>query len=124
MPRATRTSFICAALVFAIPGIRTLQGADLKTAPATIMETVTPAQARAGDVITVHGQSLDANHLKAVFLTDRTNQVEVQILIQDEGYVTFKMPAVDPGKWHIAIKLANEMFLEEPVFVIALPDKG
>jgi len=89
------------------------------------MENVTPEQARAGDVITVHGLSLDAAHLKAVFLTNRTSQVEVEIVLQDEGYVSFKMPAVEPGKWHIAIKLVrNDMFLEEPVFIIALPDKG
>jgi hypothetical protein len=126
MPRATRTYFICAALLFAIPGMRSLQGADLKKElPATVMEKVTPTEVRAGDMVTVTGETLDAAHLKEVYITDRKDQVEVEIVAQGPNYLRFKMPKVEPGKWRIAIKLVrDEMFLEEPVFVIVLPDKG
>jgi hypothetical protein len=128
MPRATKTYFICAALLFAIPGMRTLQGADLKEPkplPATVMENVTPTEVRAGDIVTVQGETLDAAHLKEIFLTDRKEQVEVEIISQGAKFLTFKMPKVEPGRWHIAIKLVrDDMFLEEPVFVTVLPDKG
>jgi hypothetical protein len=89
------------------------------------MERVTPAEARAGDVITVEGQSLDAAHLKAVYLTDRKDQVEVEIIVQTPKFLRFKLPKVAPGRWHIAIDLIHDdMFLEEPVFVLVLPEKG
>lgn len=127
MPRATRTYLICAALLFAIPGMRTLQGADIKEPklPATVMDKVTPAEVRAGDMVTVEGETLDAAHVKEVYLTDRKDQVEVEVISQGAKFLRFKMPSVEPGRWHIAIKLVREdMFLEEPVFVTALPNKG
>ncbi len=125
MPQRNRTYLICAALVFAVPGMTTLRGADLTQLPATFMEKVTPSEVRAGDLITVQGETLDAAHVKAVFLTNRPEQVEVEIIAQGANYLRFKMPNIAPGKWHIAIKLVREdMFLEEPVFVIVLPAKG
>jgi len=105
--------------------MRALQGADLKQVPATVMEKVTPAEVRAGDIVNVQGESLDAAHLKAVFLTDRKDEIEVDIIAQGANYLRFKMPDIAPGKYHIAIKLVREdMFLEEPVFIIVLPAKG
>ena len=128
MPRATRTYLICAALLFAVPGIRTLQGADIrepKPLPATVMDKVTPAEVRTGDIVTVEGETLDAAHLKEIYLTDRKEQVEIEIISQGAKFLRFKMPKVDPGRWHIAIRLVrDDMFLEEPVFVTVLPDKG
>jgi hypothetical protein len=125
MPRGNRIYLICAALVFAIPGMRSLQGADLQRLPATVMEKVTPGEVRPSDLVTVQGEALDAAHVKAVFLTDRKEEVQVEILAQGSNYLRFKVPDIAPGKWHIAIKLVLEdMFLEEPVFVLVLPPKG
>lgn len=106
--------------------MRTLQGADLKELPATVMEKATPAEVRAGDVVTVTGETLDAAHLKTVFLTDRKDEVEVEIIAQGPKFLRFKVPAdIAPGRYHIAIKLVREdMFLEEPVFIIVVPAKG
>jgi hypothetical protein len=116
---------MCVALVFAIPGMRTLRGADLKELPATFMEKVTPGEARVNDLVSVEGLTLDADHVKAVFLTNREEQVEVEIVAQGTNRLRFKVPAIAPGKWHIAIKLVrNDMFLEEPVFLFVLPPKG
>jgi len=124
MLRGTRNYLICAALVFAVPGMRALQGADLKLLPATVMDKVTPIEVRAGDIVIVQGETLDAAHLKTVYLTNRKDEVEVEIISQGPKFLKFKMPKVEPGRWHIAIKLVREdMFLEEPVFVIALPEK-
>src|ERR1700690_2186652 len=102
MPRAIKTNFICGALLFAIPGIRTLQGPDIKEPkplPATVMENVTPTEVRAGDIVTVQGETLDAAHLKEVYLTDRKEQVEIEIISQGPKFLTFKMPKVEPGRW-------------------------
>jgi hypothetical protein len=126
MLRGSKSYLICAALVFAIPGMRALQGADLKELPATVMEKVTPAEVRVGDIVTVQGETLDAAHLKTVYLTDRKDEFEVEIIAQGAKFLRFKVPAdIAPGKYHIAIKLIREdMFLEEPVFIIVLPTKG
>jgi len=125
MLRGTTNYLLGAALLsFAFTGVMAT-AADLKDVPATVMEKVSPAEARGGDVITVQGQSLDAAHLKAVYLSDRKDQVEVEILVQTPTHLTFKLPKVAPGRWHIAILLVrDDMFLEEPVFVLVLPDKG
>jgi hypothetical protein len=123
--RATRNYLICAAFLFAVGGARIAAGADLREPGATVMETLTPAEAKAGDIVTVHGESLDAMHVKAVFLTDRKNETEVEIISQGEKTLRFKMPKVEPGRWHVAILLVRDnLFLEEPVFVVVLPEKG
>jgi len=89
------------------------------------MDKVTPAEVRTGDIVTVEGETLDAAHLKEIYLTDRKEQVEIEIISQGAKFLRFKMPKVDPGRWHIAIRLVrDDMFLEEPVFVTVLPDKG
>lgn len=125
MLRGTRTYLICAALAFVIPGVRGLHGADLKELPATVMERVTPAEARPGDIVTVSGETLDAAHLKAIVLTDRKDDFDVEIVAQSLKTLRFKVPQVPPGKYHIAIRLVkDDMFLEEPVFIIVPPAKG
>ncbi len=125
MLRGKQNYLICAALLFVVGGVRLATAADIRDVPATVMEKVVPAEARSGDVITVEGQSLDAAHLKAVFVTDRKDTLEVEIIAQSPQFLRFKLPKVAPGKWRIAIQLVrDDLFLEEPVFVIVLPDKG
>jgi hypothetical protein len=126
MLRSTKSYYIGATLLFLVfGGVRMATAADLKDVPATVMDRVVPVEARVGDVITVEGESLDAAHLKAVYLTDRKEQLEVEIIAQTPKSLRFKLPKVAPGKWRIAIELVRDnMFLEEPVFVIVLPDKG
>ena len=126
MLRGKNTYFIGAALLYMVlGGVRLATAADLRDVPATVMEKVVPAEARVGDVITVEGQTLDAAHLKGVFLTDRKDTLEVEVIAQTAKFVRFRIPKVAPGKWRIAIQLVrDDMFLEEPVFVIVLPDKG
>jgi hypothetical protein len=127
--RKTKNYLIGAAFLFTVFGVRNAIAADIRDVPvnppATVMEKVTPAEARAGEVVTVEGESLDAAHLKTVFLTDRKDQVEVEIVVQTAKYLRFKVPAVAPGKWRIAIELVRDnLLLEEPVFLLVLPDKG
>src|SRR5207249_1495573 len=116
-------------LMFTVLGVRNMVAADIRdipaNPPATVMEKATPAEVRAGQIVTVEGESLDAAHLKTVFLTDRKDQVEVEIVAQTAKVLRFKVPAVAPGKWRIAIELVRDnLLLEEPVFVMVLPDKG
>ena len=126
MLRGKNTYYIGAALLFVLSGgVRIAAAADLKDVPATVMERVIPGEARTGDIITVEGESLDSAHLKAVYLTDRKDQCEVEIIAQTPKFLRFKLPKVAPGKWRIAIELVRDgLFLEEPVFLIVLPDKG
>jgi hypothetical protein len=126
--RNTRNFLIGAAVLFGVFGVRTAIAADLRdipAAPATVMEKVTPVEVKTGQIVTVEGESLDAAHLKTVFLTDRKDQVEVEVVVQTAKYLTFKVPALAPGKWRLMIELVRDnMLLEEPVFIVVLPDKG
>jgi hypothetical protein len=126
--RKTRNVLIGAALVFTVLGVRNVVAADLRdpvNPPATVMEKVVPDEARAGQIIQIEGESLDAAHLKAVFLTDRKDQVEAEIVVQTAKFVRIRVPAVAPGRWRIAIELVRDnLLLEEPVSFVVLPDKG
>ena len=114
-----------AILIFVLIGLFCLPlplvGIDPPKTGVPKMSTATPDVVKPGAVVTVDGEYLDFNHVVKVFITDRTNDIEVKILKQSEVAITFKLPAdVKPGRYFMMVQTAGEdpMLIEEPVRII------
>ena len=78
--------------------------------------TVEPDTGKVGDSITVKGESLDKKYMADLYLTDGTKDTKVIIASQSETEVKFKVPKIEPGRYHLAILTANKAsMIEQPV---------
>jgi IPT/TIG domain-containing protein len=92
-------------------------------AQATIpqMQTVDPASAKTGDVVTVTGENLDQNVVAALFLTNGKDDFKVEITEQSATAIKFKIPAaVKTGRLALMVltKGKEPKLIEEPVKVL------
>ncbi len=124
MAKINRIFLVLVLVLAAIPVVRLL-GGDL-SGSVTVMQQVTPAEARGGDVVTVTGYALDASHLKEVYLTDGQQDYRLEIVEQGNVAVRVRIPAKIPaGQLRFAIIVASRPdLLEQPVFLKILPALG
>ncbi|MBK9170295.1 MAG: hypothetical protein IPM24_22930 [Bryobacterales bacterium] len=97
-----------------------LAAAVLMAQQSAKMTTVDPDTASAGAMVTVNGENLDKNGVKKLYLTDGTNDTEVEIVEQGAASIKFKIPAgVKPGRLSLMILTAGEnpRLVEQPVKV-------
>jgi hypothetical protein len=109
-------------LLAAVPFVQ-FAGATLRTGDFTVLQAVTPTEARPGDVVTLTGLALDAGHLKEVYLTNGELDYRLEILEQNTVAVRLRVPANIPvGQMRFAIVIATRPeLLEQPVFLKILP---
>jgi hypothetical protein len=112
-------------LLAAIPLVQ-FAGATLRTGDFTVMEAVIPTEARPGDVVTVTGFALDADHLKEIYLTNGQLDYRVEILEQNNIAVRLRVPAgVPAGQMRFAIVVGiRPELLEQPVLLKIIPAAG
>ncbi|MBZ5578636.1 MAG: IPT/TIG domain-containing protein [Acidobacteriia bacterium] len=85
------------------------------------MERVEPASGKSGDVLTVAGANLDQNTVAALYLTDGTSDVKVEITAQTATEIKFKIPAtVKSGRLALMVLTKGNppKLIEEPVKVV------
>lgn len=85
------------------------------------MQTVDPASAKIGDVVTVTGENLDQNVVAALFLTNGKDDFKVEITEQSATAIKFKIPAaVKTGRLALMVltKGKEPKLIEEPVKVL------
>ena len=97
--------------------------ADDKERPSGVpqMNSVSPEQGKAGDVITVQGDYLDRSRLKQLFLTNRAGDLPVEIVEQAEKFVKFKVPAkAAPGRYSLTVLMGGPepTLLDQPVWLV------
>ncbi|MCC7237335.1 MAG: hypothetical protein IT163_18660 [Bryobacterales bacterium] len=87
--------------------------------PIPMMRRAEPAVVKAGEIVTVFGESLDKSKVADVYLTTLSKQVAVEILEQTEAFIKFRVPAkTDPGRYNPAILMVKEpMLLVQPVIL-------
>lgn len=79
---------------------------------------VEPANAKAGEVVKASGEGLANTLVTAVFLTDGSNDLKVEVVEQTATALRFKIPgAVKAGRWAVMIQTKDGMLLEQPVKV-------
>ncbi|MCC6294411.1 MAG: hypothetical protein IT164_17300 [Bryobacterales bacterium] len=87
--------------------------------PIPMMRRAEPAVVKAGETVTVYGESLDKSKVADVYLTTLSKQVAVEILEQTEAFIKFRVPAkTEPGKYNPAVLMVKEpMLLVQPVIL-------
>lgn len=125
MTRIHRVFLVVVALLAAIPFAQ-FAGAALGNSDVTVLQAVTPTEARPGDVVTVMGAALDASHVKEIYLTDGELDYRLEILEQNNVAVRLRVPAKIPaGQMRFAIVVASRPeLLEQPVLLKILPAVG
>jgi hypothetical protein len=69
------------------------------------MTSVTPYNAKAGEVVSVSGENLDKANVADVLLTDNQNDIKVEITEQAATSMKIKIPeTVKPGKFALVIR--------------------
>ena len=124
MPKINRIFLGVVTVLAAIPLMK-VAGGDLG-GYVTVMQQVMPGEARSGDIVTVTGYALDADHLKEVYLTNGEMDFRVEIVEQGNVAVRVRIPARIPaGRLTFAIVVASRPdLLEQPVFIKILPSLG
>jgi hypothetical protein len=86
---------------------------------APMIERIAPAEAVAGETVTVTGFQLDSKHVGELYLSGPEIRYKVEILAQSDREIRFRVPGyVPPGDLCIAIKLVGRTELvEQPMFV-------
>jgi hypothetical protein len=88
------------------------------------MQTVEPAAAKNGDLVTVTGENLGSAIVAALYLTDGKADVKVEIIEQAQTSIKFKVPAgMKAGRFALMVltKGKDAKFIEEPVKVLIEP---
>ena len=126
MKRTTR--FTIPVLLVAGLGVAALTMFAAKDpAPQAIhIREVTPAEGKAGDVLRAFGDSLGAERVLEVYLTNGFMDYKVEVMEQTDHVLTFRIPAgVPAGRFRVAV-VGNESpsVLEQPAFVKVVEAKG
>ena len=88
------------------------------------MQTVDPASAKTGDVVTVTGDNLGPNIVAALYLTDGKADTKVEVTEQTDTSIKFKIPAAaKTGRFALMVltKGKDAKYIEEPVKVLIEP---
>ena len=88
------------------------------------MQTVEPASAKTGDLVTVTGENLGQSLVAALYLTDGKADVKVEIIEQTDSAIKFKIPAtMKEGRFALMVLTKGKYakFIEEPVKVLIEP---
>ncbi len=111
-----RTSLVLAAVLFALTATIAVSQSTLP-----LMQTVDPASAKIGDVVTVTGENLGQNVVAALYLTDGKEDIKTEIVEQTATAIKFKIPvAVKTGRLALMVltKGKEPKLIEEPVKVL------
>lgn len=100
-----------------------LAASAVLAAQATLpqMQSVDPASAKAGDVVTVTGENLDQSIVAALYLTNGKEDFKAEITEQTATSIKFKIPSlVKTGRLALMVltKGKEPKLIEEPVKVL------
>ena len=100
---------ICALLVIVPGALLAFEGLPKCTA-------VDPDTAKTGDTVNVTCENVDKTTVADLYLTDGKADTKVDIMQQAADKITFQVPKVKPGRYHIAFLTANKTsIVEQPV---------
>lgn len=110
-----KSSMVLAVLALAASAVLAAQA----TLPQ--MQSVDPASAKAGDIVTVTGENLDQSIVAALYLTNGKEDFKAEITQQTSTSITFKIPSiVKTGRLALMVltKGKEPKLIEEPVKVL------
>ena len=107
-------------LSFAISLLLAASFAAIAQAPMPRMASVEPMNGKAGDVLVVSGENLAKDSVAKLYLTDGTNDTQVDITEQNATTLKFKIPAkVKAGRLALMVLTGGKepKLIEQPVKV-------
>jgi hypothetical protein len=107
-------------LSFAIALLIAASSAALAQTPTPRMASAEPQNGKAGDVIVVTGENLTKDAVAKLYLTDGTNDLQVDITEQNATTIKFKIPAkAKPGRLALMVLTGGKdpKLIEQPVKV-------
>ncbi len=84
------------------------------------MASVDPQNGKAGDVLVVAGENLQKDAVTKLYLTDGTNDIQVEITEQSATAIKFKIPSkAKPGRLALMVLTGGKepKLIEQPVKV-------
>lgn len=114
-------SFVGALLFAIVATAATTPTAKDAFKPTPFMRTVTPAEARVGDTLTITGENLDKTRVDAIYLTAGEDSYRLEIISQtDTKIVTKVSEKVKPGRLRMMVLTVGEkqQFLEQPLMIV------
>lgn len=95
---------------------------------AAVIEKVTPAEAKTGDVVAITGAGLGEANIRAIYLTNGKSDFKMEVTEQNDTLIRFRVTKDAPsGNLRLVFQDAKDgTMLEEPAFVkvTALPSVG
>lgn len=77
---------------------------------------VDPDTAKAGDTVNITCENVDKAGFAGVYLTDGNNDTKLDVKEQTAVKITFQVPSIKPGRYHIEFLTANKAsFVEQPI---------
>ncbi|HTT63805.1 MAG TPA: IPT/TIG domain-containing protein [Bryobacteraceae bacterium] len=120
-----RISLLSIMLLLASPAQVPSQSSTGGNSP--MMSAVEPDSGRIGDTLTVQGQSLGADAVAALYLTDGQHDTKVVITEQTPISIKFKIPPqAKAGRFALMVLTKGDKpkLIEEPVKVTVEPEPG
>ena len=75
-----------------------------------------PDTGKKGDTISAKGENLDKKNIAEMYLTDGSKDFPVKMSEQTETEVKFTVPAIKPGRYHLAVlTVKKDSMIEQPV---------
>jgi hypothetical protein len=77
---------------------------------------VDPETAKSGDMVTITCENADKASVAGVYLTDGKDDTKLTVMERAADKIKFQVPAMKPGRYHIAFLTANKSsMVEQPV---------
>jgi hypothetical protein len=77
---------------------------------------VDPDTAKSGDMVTITCENADKANVAGVYLTDGKDDTKLTVMERAADKIKFQVPAMKPGRYHIAFLTANKAsMVEQPV---------
>jgi hypothetical protein len=77
---------------------------------------VDPDTAKTGDMVSVKCSNADKTKVADVYLTDGKDDTKVAVMERTADKITFQVPRVKPGRYHLALLTANKSsMIEQPI---------
>jgi hypothetical protein len=99
-----------------IPAVSLPPGALLAFQGQPRCTAVDPDTAKTGDTVNATCENVDKSIAGNVYLTDGKDDTKVAVMDHTAEKITFQVPRIKPGRYHIAFMSANKAsIVEQPV---------
>jgi hypothetical protein len=77
---------------------------------------VDPDTAKTGDTVNMTCENVDKTTVADLYLTDGKNDTKISVMEHTADKIKFQVPAIKPGRYHIAVLTANKAsIIEQPI---------